>query len=76
MIPVNVVLSVWIGVGGFVCPISLRAIRNFTVSCVFKKRLHSSASAADAATPMILQNVCMAPLRTIGFPYFIFLPRK
>ena len=49
---------------------------NFTTSCVFKKRLPSSASAADAATPMILQNVCMAPLRTIGFPYFMLFPRK
>ena len=49
---------------------------NFTFSCVFKRRLLSSASAADAATPMILHNVCLAPLRTIGFPDFMLLLRK
>ena len=76
MIPVAVVFLVWIVVGGCVFPISLREIRNFTVSCVFNKRLPSSDSAADAATPMILHNVCMAPLRTIGFPDFMLLPRK
>ena len=45
----------------FLCPSSWRDILNFTVSFVFKKRLPSSASAVDAATPMILHNVCMAP---------------
>ena len=66
--PVAVVLSVWIGVLVCVYPSSSRAIRNFTISCVFKKRLPSSASAADDVTPMIVHNGCMAPLRTVGFP--------
>ena len=71
IIPVAVVLSVWIGVGGCLCPSSCRAIRNFTVSCVLRKRLHNSDSAAEAATAMTLHSVCITPLINIGLPSFI-----
>ena len=76
MIPVAVLLSVWIGVGGCVYPSYLRVILNFAVSFVFKKRFTTLDSAADAVTPMILHNFCMAPLRTIGFPDFMFFREK
>ena len=75
IIPVAVVISVWIGVGGFLCPRSCRAIRNFTVSYALRKSLPNLASDAEDATAMTLQSVCIAPLRNIGLPHFILLPR-
>ena len=71
IIPVAVVLSVWIGVGGCLCHSSCRAIRNFTVSCALRKRLPNSASAAEAATATTLHSLCIASLRNIGLPSFI-----
>ena len=71
IILVAVVLSVWIGVGGFLCPSSCRDIRKFTVSCALRNRLPNSASTAEAANAMTLHSVCIAPLRNIGLPSFI-----
>ena len=56
-------LSVCIGVGGCVCPISPRAWRDGMDSLQLMKSSHSSASAADDMTAlMILAIVNTAPL--------------
>ena len=59
-------------IGYCVCPISSNANLNFTASCVFKNRLPSSASTADAAAPIPFHKVWIAPLKTIGCDGVIF----
>lgn len=61
--PRAVELSVCIGVGGCLCPISLRRCRIGTASRELMKRAPSSASAADDITAlMIWAIVSTAPL--------------
>ena len=61
--PNAVVLSIWIGVGGCLCPISSSNCRCGMASCELIKSAASSASAADDITArMICEVVCIAPL--------------
>ena len=61
--PWAVVLSVCIGVGGCLCPISLRECRSGMASLHLMKISPSSASAADDITDlMIWEMVITAPL--------------
>ena len=48
--PTAVVLSVWIGVGGCVCPISIKVCLAGIACLEFRKRAPISASAADDIT--------------------------
>ena len=48
--PAAVVLSVWIGVGGCLCPNSSNVVRRIMASCPLKNSPAYSASAADAIT--------------------------
>eukprot|EP00957_Ditylum_brightwellii_P192382 14645985-Ditylum_brightwellii.AAC.1 len=57
-------LSVMTGVGGWGCPILVRASRSFSPFLVLEKRAPISASAVDAITCcMILHTLCTGPLR-------------
>ena len=56
IMPAAVELLVSAGVAGFVCPISFRTDCIFTISCVLMIKLQSLASAADAATWIILHR--------------------
>ena len=61
--PSDVVLSVCMGVGGCLCPISSRAWRAGIASRQLMKRAPSSASAADDMTAFIIcATVRTAPL--------------
>ena len=72
-----VVLSTCIGVGGCVCPSSLRIRRMTLASCALRNSAPSSASAADAATSLrIVQVMWIAPLMMIGAASRGMLPRK
>ena len=64
--PKDVVLSVCIGVGGFLCPTISSACRAGIASLQFMKRSPSSASAAEDITAlMISETVRMAPLFSV-----------
>ena len=61
--PSAVVLSVYIGVGGCLCPISSSVVLAGTAFLQLMKSAHSSASAADDMTALtILDIVVTAPL--------------
>ena len=49
-IPVTVVLSTWIGVGGCGCPNLCSVMRSIFASRALRNNAHNSASAADDAT--------------------------
>ena len=76
-IPTAVELSMWIGMGGCVCPSSDKINRTTFDSCMLRKYTPSSASAADAATNLRVSHVNkLFPLSLIGFPSTGRLPRK
>ena len=64
--PIDVVLSVYIGVGGCLCPISSSAWRDGMPSRQLMKRAPSSASAAeDMMALMICVMMMTAPLFSV-----------
>eukprot|EP00957_Ditylum_brightwellii_P101598 7743225-Ditylum_brightwellii.AAC.1 len=64
LIPQAVELSVMTGVGGWGCPISVRASCSSLPFLVLEKRAPISASAVDAITClMISHTLCTGPLR-------------
>jgi hypothetical protein len=70
-------LSQWMGVGGWECPISSRMSRKILTSCAVRKRAPSSASAADAATSLsTVHSVCTGSLSQIDWLFLIGFPRK
>ena len=76
-IPTDVVLSMWIGVGGWEWPSSWIIRRMIHASWVLIKSVPNSASAADAATIFSMVHVmAMLPLSLIFFPLRGMLPRK
>ena len=61
-IPEAVELSVFIGVGGWGCPISSNVVRNITASLPLTKSPPISASAADAITFFMMEHTaCSGP---------------
>ena len=67
----------WMGVGGCGCPISSRVSRMILASMALRKRVTSSASAADAATHFkTVDCVKMAPFNLMGHPSLGRDPRK
>ena len=75
--PVTVVLSMWMGVGGCGCP-SLSSMRRITfASFALWKSAPSSASAADAATVRkTVQSDKIGPFKNIGLLSIGCLPKK
>ena len=76
-IPTAVVLSTWIGVGGWEWPSSWSIKGMICDSRVLMKSAPNSASAADAATSFSMVHVmAMLPLSLIFYPWHGMLPRK
>ena len=73
MIPVAVLLSVFMGVAGCGCPISMMPCRSGTVSLAFINNAATSASNALAKTALIiLASTWMGPLNRV----LSLFPRK
>ena len=78
-IPTAVELLLWMGVGGCRCgyPNSFKVSLITFASFVFKKRVPSSASEADAATShRIVLIMWIVQLRQVGLLSWGMLPRK
>ena len=74
-IPVAVMLSQCMGIGGCLCPISYRVILMILPSLVFMNNAASSASAADATTNFRIPHMMnIAPFNLIGLPFSDTLP--
>jgi hypothetical protein len=75
--PVAVLLSQWIGVGGCLWPSLASMSLKMTPSLLFMNRAPNSALAADATTILRMpQSVKMAPLSMIGWLSDGVDPRK
>ena len=75
--PTDVVLSMWMGVGGCGWPNLWRVILVFFASCVLRKNYPRSASAADATTSLrIAQVMWIFLFNRMDFPSIGMLPRK
>ena len=75
--PTAVLLSTWIGVGGWVWPSSWSISRMILAYWVLMKSAPNSASAEDAATSFSMVHVmAMLPLSLIFSPLRGTLPRK
>ena len=76
-IPTAVVLSMWIGVSGWVWPSSWSIRRMIRASWVLMKSAPNYASEADASTRFSMVHVmAMLPLSLIFSPLRGILPRK
>ena len=76
-IPTVVVLSIWIGVGGWVWPNSVRAILITLASLAFRNKAPNSASAAEDATNLRTeQSEWMGPFSLMGVLSFGRDPKK
>ena len=69
-ISVYVLLSIYIGLGGSECPSLSRVSLMIFASWALRKRMPSSALAADAAISLGVANaIVMFPLSWIGWPF-------
>ena len=76
-IPTAVVLSMWIGVGGWGWPSSWSIRRMIRASWLLMKIAPNSASVADTATSFnMVHVVAMLPLSLIFYPLCGVLPRN
>ena len=72
-----VLLSHWIGIGGYGWSNSSKVSRKIRPSLMFKNNAPNSATATDTATKgIILHSAWNAPLRKIGLMSFGMDPRK